>query len=151
MSVLKYKDSKGNWVALDELFVAGAPNLTIREEMITKTSSHTFDLTKYQHLGRVWIMFSLALGSVDYIKYVYDTATDTIMKNQDGSDGGAAVGVQGLVGAPAYRERYMFSDASGDGIIFSYENGILEFDSYNLTDVPVYIGANATVVYPDFE
>ena len=149
MSVLKYKNSQGNWVEAPGVY-CGNGALTLKEETITKIDTHTFDLTKYQHIARFWVMISLAQGGIDYVKYVFDPANDMIMKNQPENDYGSLHGIQGVVNVPTSSARSMFTDASGDGYMFTYEDGILRFSSFNLTNVPVNVGSQATIVYPDF-
>lgn len=148
MSVLKYKNSKGAWVESDVYCGSGA--LTIKEEMITKIDTHTFDLTKYQHLDRFWVMVTLAQGSIAYVKYALDLNNDVIMEIDAESNYGTLNGIQALVNPPTSSARSMFTNGSSDGYMWTYENGILTFDALNLTDVPVYVGSNALVVYPDF-
>lgn len=71
MSVLKYKDSKGNWVEASGIYCGGQ----LKTDIITRATENTFDLTKYMNCNKFYMIYTVQTGANDKICIFSSTNT----------------------------------------------------------------------------
>lgn len=141
MSVLKYKNSQGNWVEASDILCRGQ----LKIEQITRATENSYDLTKYKDCN-------------DFLLFYY-TSADALCVfspnyNADGTQWHWALGAENKNNfSSSDFIRSLFAPYEGASSLdpiptnrTKYENGIFTYlhtDSYNEN----YVGVNAFVIY----
>jgi hypothetical protein len=138
MAIVKYKDSKGNWVEAPEIFCGGSLRVDVIQPMEDGVS---FDLRKYQNCNRFLMYYTGNLSRslfdstvVDGYQYLIDADAGTITSDKGFDQVFAVTGNDGAIAT------------KGNANCYTYENGIFTWilaDAYGEKRV----GDSALVIY----
>lgn len=142
MAIVKYKDSKGNWVEASGIYCGGSLRVDVIQPMEDGVS---FDLRKYQNCNRFLMYYT---GNL--VRSLFDSTNPDGIQYHIDADAGTITSDRGFecVQAPGTGENYGAIAEMPDGakVCYTYENGI-----FTWTQVDAYgekrVGDSALVIY----
>ena len=140
MSVLKYKDSQGNWVATD-VYCGGQ----LKVDVIECATDTTFDLRKYQECNRFFLFYT-----ANQVRYLFDSANvDTVPYRLDSDADTWHLGLWNIHGGNNDGAIATWEGANSTGAnSYKYEDGIFTWVTRD-NNGTCEVGGCAIVIYAE--